>query len=304
LPRDPSASYKSRDRGPLEFESRLHEEEGEIMKIAERDVITIPPSFPIKEASEKMVEEGVRRLPVTSPGTKRLHGVLVTRDIVDFLGGGDKHGIIENKHGGNFLSAINDPVKEIMDADYPYASDKSSISDVAKILWEKGVGGVPIVDRDEKVAGIVSERDFAGYIPQPAGTRVEVHMTKDVVTADPDLFLIDVMRRMIREGFRRLPVVDGDKLVGIITTVDVLNYFGTSEIFKNMSTDHGMDAVSIEVREVMSEDPVVADPKADLGETARKMSGHGYGGLPVVEDGELVGMITERDIVEILAKPP
>ncbi|KXB00224.1 hypothetical protein AKJ40_01625, partial [candidate division MSBL1 archaeon SCGC-AAA259M10] len=273
---------------------------GRIMTIAERDVITIPPSLPIKEASEKMVRNGVRRLPVTSPGTEKLHGMLVTRDIVDFLGGGEKNQIIEKKHNHNFLSAINDPSKIIMDRDAPYADNKSSISDVAKILIEKNVGGTPIVDKERKVVGIVSERDFARYIPSPAQTRVEAHMTQNVVTAEPDLFLIDIMKRMINEGFRRLPVVDNNKLVGVITSVDVLEYFGTSEMFEHMSSGDAKDAMAIEIRELMTKNPITVDPKADLGETARRMEKHGYGGLPVVENGKLVGLITERDIVELL----
>ncbi len=300
MPRPPSASYKSRDRGPLEFESKLHEEEGNIMDIAKREAEMVSPSFPIKKASEEMVKKGIRRLPVVSAGTEKLQGMFVSRDIVDFLGGGEKHQIIQNKHKGNFLSAINDPVKIIMNPEAPHTSNTSSISEVAKLLYETGAGGVPILDKERVVIGIVTERDFAGYMPSPAQARVEGYMTQNVVTADPNLFLIDAMKKMISEGFRRLPIVEDGELVGIITSVDVLDYFGSSEVFNHMASDNAMDAMSIEISEIMTEDPVTATPDDDLGEVAREMRKRGYGGLPVIENGNLVGIITERDILEIL----
>ncbi len=300
MTKDPSASYKSQDRGPVEFESKLHEKEGEIMNIANKNVITISRGLPIKNASEKMVEEGVRRLPVTDPGTNKLQGMLVTRDIVDFLGGGDSHKIIENKHSGNFLSAINDSSEIIMNSDPPYAQNKASISDVAKILRDEGVGGVPIINKESKVVGIVSEHDLAVYMPSPANAKVRAYMSQNIVSADPDIFLIDMMERMISEGFRRLPVVEDGGLAGVITSVDVLEYFGTSEMFDHMSSGDAGDAMHIEIEKLMTKNPVTVTPEDDVGETASKMEESGYGGLPVLEDEELVGIITERDIVEAL----
>ncbi len=300
MPKDPSASYKSRDRGPAEFESKLHEEEGEIMDIASEEVITISTGMPIKKASEKMVENGIRRLPVTDPGSKRLKGLLITRDIVNFLGGGEKHQIIENKHSGNFLSAINDSTEKIMENNPPYTTNKSSISEVAKKMEEEGVGGLPILDDNKKILGIVSERDLSGYMPSPANSKVEDYMTPKVATLDPNVFLIDAMQEMISKGFRRLPVIENDSLEGIITSVDVLDYFGSGEIFKNMSTGNAADALHVEVEKIMTEDPICCGPEDDVGDTARKMKESGFSGLPVIENEKIIGIITERDIIEAL----
>jgi len=64
------------------------------MPLARKTVITVPPTTRIKNVAELMVERGVRRLPVTSPGTKKLMGIVRTRDIIDFLGGGEKFRIV------------------------------------------------------------------------------------------------------------------------------------------------------------------------------------------------------------------
>lgn len=300
IPRPPSTSYKSRDRGPHEIKSRLHEEEGEIMEITTKEVVTIPPSLPIKNASEKMVENRVRRLPVVSAGQGHLKGILVTRDIVDFLGGGEKYQIITEKHEGNFLSAINDSSKLIINRDAPYADTSVSISEVAKMLDQKGVGGVPILGKEDKIKGIVTERDFASYMPSPAQISVEKYMSTDVVTVDPDLFVSEAMKTMISEGFRRLPVTENGTLEGILTSMDVLEYFGTNEMFKHMKSGSIEEALSIEIEEIMTKDPVTANPREDLGEVGSEMRDEGYGGFPVLENNELVGIITERDILEVL----
>lgn len=270
------------------------------MDLAREDVVTISPSLPIKEASETMVKNEIRRIPVTSPGTGKLKGMLVSRDIIDFLGGGEKHKIIEKKHGGNFLSAINDPTRNIMNSDPPFTEKTYSIPEVAKLLLKTGVGGVPVVNKEKRVIGIITERDFTNYIPSPAQIKVEGQMTRKLVTADPDLFLLDAIKRMISEGFRRLPVVKDGELEGLITSVDVLRYFGTNEMFNHMASGDAIDAMSIEIKNIMTKNPITTTPQEDLGEVAEKMSKQGYGGLPVLENGELVGIITERDILKIL----
>lgn len=270
------------------------------MEISKPKPVTVTPSLPIKNAAEKMVENDVRRLPVTSPGTEKLQGLLVSRDIVDFLSGGEKHKIIEEKHEGNFLSAVNDSSRLIMNPESPYADMRSSISEVAKILRDTGVGGTPIVDKKKEVVGMVTEREFANYLPNPAHVEIQNYMTTNLTTVEPELFLMEVMKEMISNGFRRLPVVDDGQLKGLITSVDILNYFGTNEVFRHMKTGDARDAFAIEVERIMTENPVTGSPKEDLGEAARKMEKHGYGGLPVLENDELVGIITERDILEIL----
>lgn len=297
----PHIGYKSRDRGPLEFESRLRREEGNIMPIARRNVITAPPTTRIKDAAELMVKHKVRRLPITDPGTKRPIGILTTRDIVNFLGGGEKFKIIQNKFRGNFLAAVNDQVRTIMSKKVIHGTRDMSIADVANLLLKTGMGGAPIVDEHGRVVGIVSERDFVAYVPTFAGTNVSYYITRNVVTAEPELQIREAARRMISRGVRRLPVVRFRELVGIITSVDILRYFGTSKMFGYMATGRVDEAISMGVETIMTRDLLTVAPETDVGEAARLMVDRGCGGLPVVEGDELVGIVTERDMLELLA---
>jgi CBS domain-containing protein len=297
----PHMSYKSRAGGrPLDFHSRLRKEEGNIMSLARRSVITIQPTTRIKEAAELMVKNKVRRLPVVDPGTKRMIGILITRDILDFLGGGEKSKIIQIRFKGNFLAAINDAVRTIMSEKVICGTSTMSVNDAAQLLWKTGMGGAPILDENQRVVGIVSERDFVTFTPAVTGTQVGYHMTRNVITAEPELQIKEAAKKMVSLGVRRLPVVEARALVGIITSVDILRYFGTSKMFEYMSTNRVDEAMSVGVEDTMTRDVLTTTPNTDVGEAARLMVEHGCGGLPVIEGDELVGIITERDILELL----
>ncbi len=292
--------YKSIKRGPLAFKSRRHREEGNIMSLARKLVITVPPTMQIKNAAELMIERGVRRLPVATPGTKKLMGIIRTRDIIDFLGGGEKFRIVQEKLKGNFFAAANEPVRIIMSERVIHGTTDMSIIDAVKLLLQTGVGGIPILDEHGQIAGIVSERDFITYVPAKTGTPVSYYMTRHVITAEPELQIREAARRMISRGVRRLPVVRERELAGIVTSVDILRYFGTSKVFEHMLSQRVDEAMSVGVEEIMTRDVLTVAPETDLGDATGLMCERGCGCVPVVERDELKGIITEHDLLELL----
>lgn len=100
-----------------------------------------------------------------------------------------------------------------------------SVFDALKLMSEKGVGALPVVESGELV-GIVSERDYARKIvlkgKSSRNTPVEAIMTKDVVTIDPTQKLNACMTMMTEKRIRHLPVCVGGEMVGIISIGDVL----------------------------------------------------------------------------------
>lgn len=270
------------------------------MPLARKTVITVSPTMRIKDVAGLMVKRGVRRLPVASPGTKKLMGIVRTRDIIDFLGGGEKFRIVQVKLKGNLFAAANEPVRTIMSEHVIHGTTDMSIIDVARLLLRTGVGGVPILDEREQIAGIVSERDFIFYMPATTGTPVSYHMTRHVITAEPELQIREAARMMISRGIRRLPVVRERELVGIATSVDILRYFGTSKVFAHMLSQRLDEAMSVGVEEIMTRDVLTVTPETDLGEAAGLMHKRDCGCLPVIERDELEGIITERDMLELL----
>ena len=85
---------KSMNRGSVEHETKVHDKQGEIMKLATADVVSIPPSKSIKDTAKVMMEHEFRRLPITDPGSGKILGIVTVMDILNFFGGGNKFNII------------------------------------------------------------------------------------------------------------------------------------------------------------------------------------------------------------------
>lgn len=289
--------YGKLDRGPIEFGSRRAEKEREVMKIARRNVVTVPPTINIKGAAETMLEYNVRRLPIVQPGSSAIKGIVITRDIIDFLGGGESYNLILQKHKGNFLAAINESVREIMSKDVIAIRDDYSVGTTLTKLVDENVGGFPILNKYDKVVGIVEEEDFVYNIAGVwSGISVSETMTSDVITITPGTTLKDTSRFMIKNYRRRLPVMSEGELIGIVSTFDIIEYFGSSLMLERMKTS-AEDALSIRIQELMNKNPITIAPDADIGQAVDLMKRSGIGFLPVVQDHDIRGVITERDIL-------
>ncbi|MCP8940346.1 CBS domain-containing protein [Alsobacter sp. SYSU M60028] len=100
-----------------------------------------------------------------------------------------------------------------------------SISDAVAVLHEKRIGALVVVGADGKVMGILSERDIIRAIA--AGGHVLTdpvsrYMTAKVITCTPDTLVVDLMEDMTRGRFRHMPVIDQDRLAGIVSIGDVV----------------------------------------------------------------------------------
>lgn len=282
----------------LNFKQRAAQHESGVMAVAKKDVVTIPPTTTIMGAARTMVGYGYRRLPVADPGTKRIKGICTVIDIIDFLGGGEKRRIIDRVYDGNMIVAINGPITEIMENDVVTVSDEASLEDAVRTMIDRSVGGVPVVDPDGIIVGIITERDIVRLMGESVtGRRVRDIMSKRVTTAPPNMSIQSAAKTMISSGFRRLPVVTDSFVCGIITATDIMRYLGNGEAFKKLVTGNVSEALSVPISGIMKTDIITASPDQDLGETARTMRQNKIGSLPVISGQELVGIITERDIL-------
>jgi CBS domain-containing protein len=291
------------DRGSLNFKSKLSQHDGDIMMVAKRDVVQIPPTMTIMGAVKTMVKYRFRRLPVSDPGTNRLMGVVTVMDVVNFLGGGEKAQIIENKHRGNLLSAINEEISSIMEEDVITLHEGDSINEVIQMMLKGNVSGFPIVNDENRVIGIVSERDFISLVANIiTGKKVADFMSHDVVSVRPDTRVEDAARVMILNDFRRLPIVHEGVMIGVVTTSDIVNYLGSGEVFEKLVTGNMHEALGVPIKVIAREAPITVEPDLDLGEAADLMIARDVSVLPVVVDGALSGIITERDFLSALVE--
>jgi acetoin utilization protein AcuB len=109
-------------------------------------------------------------------------------------------------------------------------------------------------------------------------------MTKDPVTMAPDDLLIQAKLKMQKGNFRRLPVVSDGQLVGVITDRDLREHAGYLD--------------RTEAKSAMSRKPLSVTPATTLEAAAQLLLKHKIGGLPVVENARLVGIITISDVLQ------
>lgn len=124
---------------------------------------------------------------------------------------------------------------------------------------------------------------------------VEDSMTREVVTIGPETTAEEALALSRRKRIRHFPVVEGGRLVGIVSDRDLRS--ATPAL-----GDQGRAAALKEIRvsQVMTEDPATACPGDPVESAANVMREKRIGCLPVVEDGRLVGIITSSDVMEAL----
>ena len=131
--------------------------------------------------------------------------------------------------------------------------------------------------------------------------KVKRWMTPDPIVITPDTILPEAQRLMIAHSVRRLPVVHKDRLVGIVTFGDLReakpsDATSLSVYELNYLLDH------LRIKEIMTPNPVTVDVDDSVSKAAQLMLAHKIGGLPVVEEGRLVGILTETDLCRLIVE--
>jgi CBS domain-containing protein len=127
-------------------------------------------------------------------------------------------------------------------------------------------------------------------------------MKEEVVHVDKDQNIQDALKLMKKHKFSRLPVVNVGtdhvrELVGIVTEKDIALKLGSSK-YGNLPPSH------FHVSTVMKQDPIVVETTQSIGKAAKTMIENKIGGMPVVNDCEIVGMLTKTDFLEICHGKP
>jgi CBS domain-containing protein len=106
-------------------------------------------------------------------------------------------------------------------------------------MRERNVGSVVLLDADGGLAGFVTDRDLAlGALTdgRDSGDPVSAHGSSPVVTALPGMDVEEAAELMVRHGIRRLPILDGNRLTGIVTLDDLAARSGDAELVARLTT--------------------------------------------------------------------
>ncbi|MBH9968455.1 CBS domain-containing protein [Rossellomorea oryzaecorticis] len=113
-------------------------------------------------------------------------------------------------------------LKEIMTKDVETCTLLDNVYEVAVKMKEYNVGSIPIVD-GEKIVGVITDRDIVTRCiaeKHPASSKVEDIMSKELITIAPDSDAAQAAQLMADKQIRRLPVVEGGRLVGVVSLGD------------------------------------------------------------------------------------
>ena len=131
-------------------------------------------------------------------------------------------------------------LREIMTAGVVTADENDEVRKVAGLMRERRVGSVVICDPEGAPAAMITDRDVAVRVAardlplsEPAG----MHASRPLITGEPDMELEEAAALMVQHRVRRLPVVEGGALAGIVTLDDIAVRTGNLEVAQRMTAE-------------------------------------------------------------------
>jgi acetoin utilization protein AcuB len=129
---------------------------------------------------------------------------------------------------------------------------------------------------------------------------IKERMTRSPITAPPEMPIQEALKLMRERGIRRLPVVDKKgKLIGIVSDRDLL-HASPSDATSLSVWELNYLLSKVTLKDVMTKNVITVTPETPVQEAARIMAEKKIGGLPVVQAGKVIGIITETDLFRVL----
>ncbi|EWG07664.1 MAG: signal transduction protein with CBS domains [Candidatus Aramenus sulfurataquae] len=173
--------------------------------------------------------------------------------------------------------------KDLMSEGFIAVSPSEDVERVIRVMVSNGIGGVPVVENGV-ILGMYTERQALSLASSEAFAGVvDSIMTKNPLTIRGDADVLEASKLMFSKNIRRLPIVEGDKLIGIITAGDVVKQLAKGK-------PNG------KVTEVGTLNPITITPYHRIFQVARLMLEKNIGTLPVANE-RLEGIVTERDVL-------
>jgi CBS domain-containing protein len=256
----------------------------------------------VKNALNLLAKHNVSGMPILKKDTKKVVGILTRTDI--------------------FKNADEEQLALIMSKEVHSVTNDQDIKDAAKLLFEKRIHGLPVVNKKKNLVGIISPKDILKVLSDKNERETENYFTNIVAPTYQDTPINIAMEIINITNENALPVLNDElKLIGIVTDGDL---FKLSHIHESVSqTNMGMggdedqwtwegirDIVrlhystsevtlpQIPVKEIMITDVVKGFKNTTVSEIANSMLKHDISHIPIVDANDrLIGMISDIDLM-------
>jgi len=190
-------------------------------------------------------------------------------------------------------------VGDVMTRDVAVARTRDTLAFAGQVILWRGIRHLPIVDPDGRLVGMLSDADLLEHLLEgPAGSRpVAEFMSCPVTTVGLDVPVVAAARLMSEAKIGALPVMKGDKLVGLLTTSDVLAERGRAPRKSHVST-------TPRAGDVMRRHLLTVLPTSTLESAIAKLLDANLRHLVVVDgEGHILGIVSDRDVRSAVGDP-
>jgi CBS domain-containing protein len=172
--------------------------------------------------------------------------------------------------------------KDIMSTEIVTVKSEETVQKALHIMKENNLHTL-LVEENGEIKKMITKHDL--IYAYSANEKVE-NLAYSFHPVSPDTELDELVELIFKTGQRAFPVKEGEKIVGIVTDMDIM---------KNLE-------INALVQDVMTYPAIVIEENESIGKARSLLRKHNIGRLPVVKDGKLVGIVTEEDIIEVLTR--
>jgi acetoin utilization protein AcuB len=265
--------------------------------------VTVGPADTLDRAIDLLDRHGFRHLPVVEG--ERVVGMISDRDLRLATGMLRSSRRIRDRKGRKVPGP--ERVSEVMHSPAFYMSPDTSPSEAAQAMVRHEIGAIPVVE-EARLIGIVTETDllqaFLELCQETDGKRddlVRYHMHRPLTSVSPELSIEEALEALDRR-VGHLAVMREEDLIGIVAERDLRIGLARAMIRDAQAESEGrMDDASSTVRHVMTHFVTTAEEDTTLSACARRMVENRISALPVIENRVLIGILTQRDVLQYFA---
>jgi len=256
-----------------------------IKEIMTTEVISVDKDEDLKHVLGLMNKHNITKIPVVED--KKLFGI-VTDNIIAY-----KLGSIRKRS----ISTSRMHASSVTEKDIDVITPNTDVKKILRMVGKPGPTMLPVVDND-KLVGVVTKADLLFLVDSTAP--LNTIMQRDIHTISPDDRVVHARRVMIDENVARLPVVDQGKLFGIISDIEIA--FAFAKLKKSFSLGRQKRKLDeLTVNSVMKSPVLWTTRTMTAVEAAKIMMKQHIGALPVVDNEEVVGIVTRTDLLKTVS---